>query len=52
MKIIEKMTRKSQASDQVVKMMVTLVILINMTMKIMEMIYHLISFYIVFLSFG
>ena len=37
---------------QVVLLMIILVIVMNMMMEIMEVIYHLISFYIVSLSFG
>ena len=38
--------------DQVVLVMVILVILMNMKVEIIEVIYHYISFYILFLSFG
>ena len=50
--IIEKMTRKSKQMNQVVIMMIILVILMNMTVKMMKVIYHNISFYIVFLLFS
>ena len=33
-------------------MMIFLVILMNISVKIMEVIFHRISFYIIFLSFG
>ena len=38
--------------DQVVLVMIILVILMNITVKIIEIIYHRISFCILFLSFG
>ena len=38
--------------DQVVLMMVILVILMSMMVEIIKVIYHRISFYILFLSFG
>ena len=48
MEIIEKTTRKSQTSGSSDH---NDGILMNMTMKIMEIIYHRISFYIIFSSF-
>ena len=52
MESIEKRLLNPKQVNQVVIIMAILVILMNMTMEIMEVIYHRISFYIVFLSFG
>ena len=49
LEIIEKMTHKSQASGSSGHNDGNLVILMNMTVEIMEVIYYHISFYIVFL---
>ena len=50
--IFQKQLVNPKKIDQIVIIILILTILINMTVKIMEVIYHHIRFYIVFLSFG
>ena len=51
-RLLKKLLVNPKQVDQMVITILILVILINIRMKIMKVIYHHISFYIVFLLFG
>ena len=52
LRLLKKILINPKQVDQVVIMMIILVILMNMTVEMMGVIYHRISFYIIFLSFS